>query len=134
MVNENALESRIDKARELHKSGYNCCQCVLMAFPELHGLTNQQAAAISAGAGGGIGGQGEVCGVVSAMTMLAGLKHWNSPADKAEVYRRVRELSDIFKTRHGSLLCRELKCGKTPCQELIVNGVEIFANYIENAK
>ena len=54
----------------------------------------------------------EVCGTVSAMAMLSGLKKgFTDPEDlegKAETYALVRRMSDELKAEHGSILCREL--------------------------
>lgn len=50
------LEQRKERARALHKQGYNCSQCVVMVFEDVHGLSEDVAARASAGFGGGIGG------------------------------------------------------------------------------
>ena len=45
------LEERIERARALHKKGYNCSQCVVMVFDDVHGLSDDVAARVSAGFG-----------------------------------------------------------------------------------
>ena len=47
------LEQRKERARALHKQGYNCSQCVVMVFDDVHGLSDEVAARASAGFGGG---------------------------------------------------------------------------------
>ena len=44
-----SLEERINRARDLHKSGYNCSQCVFMIFDDIHGMDAETAAKVSAG-------------------------------------------------------------------------------------
>lgn len=54
----------------------------------------------------------EVCGVVSAMAMLTGLKQgFTDPADetaKTAAYEKVRVMSDRIKAETGSIICKEL--------------------------
>ena len=54
----------------------------------------------------------EVCGTVSAMALLEGLKEGNTdPLDKAaqgRTYETVRALSDSFTEENGSIICRDL--------------------------
>ncbi|MEE0975562.1 MAG: C-GCAxxG-C-C family (seleno)protein, partial [Muribaculaceae bacterium] len=77
------LDERISRARQLHKEGYNCAQCVVMVFDDIYDLDTDTAAKVSAGMGGGVGGQRQVCGTVSGMAMTLGLVQYASPADKA---------------------------------------------------
>lgn len=54
----------------------------------------------------------EVCGAVSAMALLAGLKDGNiNPEDeegRERIYLLVREMSDRFREENGTIICREL--------------------------
>ena len=54
----------------------------------------------------------EICGAVSAMAMLAGLKEGNDDPEneeaKAHIYALVRDMSAKFKEKEGTLICREL--------------------------
>ena len=61
-----------EKARELFKTGLNCSQSVVAAFADVLGLSEQTAARLSAGLGGGVGRQREVCGAVSGAAMVLG--------------------------------------------------------------
>ena len=38
------FEERIEKAVEFFKSGYNCSQSVVLAFADMYGFTQEQAA------------------------------------------------------------------------------------------
>ena len=54
----------------------------------------------------------EVCGAVSAMFAIAGLKKgYVSPTDdnaKAQHYELIQKLAELFKTKHQTIICREL--------------------------
>lgn len=127
------LDERKNKALDLRRQGFNCSQSVLLAFADITNLSAQDAARLSIGFGGGFGGQGEVCGVVSAMTIVAGYASQGSPEDKRTVYPHICRLCKEFEDNNGSLLCRVLKNEKKKsCNELILNGIEILYKDISN--
>ena len=101
-----------EKARALFHEGYNCAQSVFLAFSEDLELDFETAAKLSSSFGGGMGRLREVCGAVSAMFMIAGLrKGYTAPNDdavKAEHYHRIQALAAEFREHHGTILCREL--------------------------
>lgn len=107
------LEERVEKAKFLFKEGgYNCCQAVVLAYNDVFGISDEVAAAMSSGFGGGLGRMREVCGSVSGMVMLAGLMR---PADDPSVkewrtanYALVQEMAGEFKAINGSIICKEL--------------------------
>ena len=66
------LEERIESARALRAQGYNCAQCVMAVFPEVHGLPQDVALRLSTGLGGGVGGSQNICGVLSSVALLDG--------------------------------------------------------------
>ena len=94
----------------------------------------------------------EVCGTVSGMFMAAGLAFSMPDNDKAKQYKIVQELAQKFKDKNGSIICRELLQGiesstspipsertetyykKRPCVELVGDSVEIFEEYLKEAK
>ena len=107
------IEERVKKARRLFKEGgYNCCQAVVLAYNDVFGLSDETAAALSSGFGGGMGRMREVCGSVSGMVLLAGLlKPATDPSDKAARtgnYALVQEVAGEFKAINGSIICRDL--------------------------
>lgn len=123
-----------DQAVELFKTGACCSQAVFCAFAEDYGMDMETAMKVSAGLGGGVGRQREVCGAVTGATLALGLKYG---PDKAAVYPHVQELCARFKAECGSVVCRELLDGtgatqggapeartetyykKRPCAELV---------------
>lgn len=121
------LEERKERARQLHKQGYNCSQCVVMVFDDVHGLSEDVAARAAAGFGGGVGGMRQICGAVSGMTMLEGLVKYSHPADKPMLYAEVKAAAQEFAELNGSLICGELlRPGRKPCMELIEDAITII--------
>ena len=106
------VQEREKKAGDLFKAGYNCCQAVAMTFADVLGLPEDEVARLASGFGGGMGRMREVCGTVSAMTMVAGaLIPANDVADKAAKtanYALVQDMADEFRRMNGSIICREL--------------------------
>ena len=106
------VEEREQKAAELFKAGYNCCQSVAMTFADVLGLPEDEVARLTSGFGGGMGRMREVCGTVSAMTMVAGaMIPANDVSDKAAKtanYALVQDMAGEFKQMNGSIICREL--------------------------
>lgn len=103
---------RVEEAVRLFTMGFNCCQSVFGAYADLFGMDREEALRLASPMGAGIGRMREVCGTVSAMAMLSGLADGNSdPGDKEKktaVYQRVRDMSDEFAEKNGSIICREL--------------------------
>lgn len=124
-----SLEERINRARQLHKEGYNCSQCVFMVFDDVHGMDSDVAARVSSGFGGGVGGQRQVCGAVSGMTMMLGMTKFSQPTDKPSLYKTVQDYSSEFKELNESIVCGELlKPGRKPCMSLIEDAITIIHN------
>lgn len=101
-----------DKAVGYFKDGYNCAQAVFLAFAEDFGFDNETALKLSSSFGGGMGRLREVCGAVSSMFAVAGLKcGYTEPDDdeiKSEHYKRIQMLAEKFKSQYGTIICREL--------------------------
>ena len=138
------------KAAELFLSGYNCAQAVAVAFTDVTGLTEQQAAKMASAFGGGMGRMREVCGAVSGMLMVAGLLYgYDTPGDdvsKKAHYTLVQELAGQFRNEVGSIVCREILknppsdpnhtprtaefYAKRPCARMVILAGQILDRYI----
>lgn len=94
------------------KSGYNCAQSVFLAFSSEFGFDDETALKLSSSFGGGMGRLREVCGAVSSMFAIAGLKcGYSTPNDdeiKAKHYELIQKLAEKFKEKYGTIICREL--------------------------
>lgn len=101
-----------EKAANNFRDGYNCAQSVLLAFANKIGLKEDEALKLASSFGGGMGRLREVCGAVSAMFMIAGiLKGYTEPNNdvvKANHYKLIQDLAAEFKSKHGTIICREL--------------------------
>ena len=101
-----------DKAAKNFKLGYNCAQSVFLAFANELGFDDETALKLSSSFGGGMGRLREVCGAVSSMFAVAGLKKgYVSPNDdeiKAKHYELIQSLAEEFKAKFGTFICREL--------------------------
>lgn len=141
-------------AREYFEQGYNCSQAVVLAFAPDLGLDEKTAVLVSSAFGGGMGRLREVCGTVSGMFMVLGMKYGSdSPDDygkKKELYRRVQSLAEEFKCDNGSIICRDLLgltekkpdsyapekrsaeyYKKRPCSELVEYAANLLNEYIK---
>lgn len=100
------------KAKELFEQGFNCAQSVFCTHCEKVGIDFETGLKLSSSFGGGMGRLREVCGAVSAMLMLIGLKEgYTSPNDdkiKEEHYAKVQSLAKEFEAKFGTIICREL--------------------------
>lgn len=68
------MNSRVEDAVRTFEEGYNCAQSVFVTYADLFGMEREMALKLASPMGAGIGRMRQVCGTVSAMAMLAGLK------------------------------------------------------------
>lgn len=144
--------TRKEKAMQSFLDGYNCAQCMMVAFEDMLTIDLDTALKISSPFGGGMGRLREVCGSVSGMFMVLGyLKGYNEPGDyagKKELYEHIQELARRYEEANGSIICRELLglnvkkeeatpekrteeyYKKRPCAEKIGSAAEILEAYL----
>ena len=106
-----AISERAKQAVRNFAQGCNCAQSVLLAYADVLGLTQEQAAMVSVGFGGGIGRLRDNCGAFSAAVMLCGALEGPQGADadvRTDVYRRVQLTHARFLEKTGSISCAEL--------------------------
>ena len=106
------MEDKVKKAGDLFLKGYNCAQSVFCAFCEDFNIDFETGLKMSSSLGGGMGRLREVCGAVSSMFLIAGLKYGytenNNDIVKANHYKLIQTLSEEFKKHTGKIICREL--------------------------
>lgn len=102
----------IEKSAKLFQEGYNCAQSVFAAFAPLYGMDEKFALKLASSFGAGMGRMREVCGTVSAMSMLASLENGNvDPNDttaKQANYELVRRFANEFQRKNKTIICKEL--------------------------
>ncbi len=137
------MMDRVARAAELQKMGHNCAQATLCAFLDKTNLDFETAVKLTEGFGGGVGGKREVCGVVTAMAMIASFEiSSGDPKNKytkKETYAKVAELMDKFEAEHGSTICRDLlgltgKLKAKPCTEYVKQGVALIERELYGEK
>jgi C_GCAxxG_C_C family probable redox protein len=108
---EESMMTRTEFAVTRFKEGFRCSQAVLEAWAPEFGLDPALAREIALPLAGGSALGGE-CGAVTGAFLVVGLHCGVSRADDAEgfneVFSKVRELANRFKSLHGSLNCFEL--------------------------
>ena len=110
---KNTIElDKVKKSGDLFLEGYNCAQSVFGTYCEDFGIPFEQGIKMASSFGGGMGRLREVCGAVSAIFMIAGLKYGytepNNDEMKAQHYKRIQDLAEEFKKEYGTIICREL--------------------------
>ena len=139
------------KAAELFLSGYNCAQAVAVAFTDVTGLTEAQAAKMASAFGGGMGRMREVCGAVSGMLMVLSYVYgYDTPGDdvsKKRLYGQVQALAAGFREENGSIICREILknppsdpnptprtaefYAKRPCAKMVMTAARLLEQFME---
>lgn len=104
-------DERVAVANELHKSGYNCSQAVACAFADKVDLDETALFRVTEAFGLGMGDMQSVCGALSGANLLAGLINSKGPETitKGATYRLARDMSELFRNKNGSTVCKELK-------------------------
>lgn len=147
------MNNHQERAEALFKQGYNCAQSVFAAYSDELGMYMVTALKLSSSFGGGMGRLREVCGAVTGMFMVAGLKNgYSDPADKeakAKHYKLIQELANQFKAQNDFIICRELLglskpedspvpeertehyYSSRPCVELVKSAARILDKYLE---
>ncbi len=142
-----------EKAVTLFTQGYNCAQSVFVAFSDVTGMDEELAKRLSSSFGGGMGRMREVCGTCSAMFMIAGILYGEGTETdhsiKTEHYKRIQYLSEEFRKKHETIICRDLLKGLAvtstptpekrteqyykvrPCVKFVRTAAEILDRYLE---
>lgn len=145
--------TRKEKAMQSFLDGYNCAQCMMLAFEDMLTIDLDTALKIASPFGGGMGRLREVCGSVSGMFMVLGfIKGYNEQGNyegKKELYEHVQELARRYEEANGSIICRDLLglnvkkeeatpekrteeyYKKRPCAEKIGSAAEILEAYLQ---
>ena len=126
----------MNKAKEsvsCFNEGFSCSQAVFSTYAVDMGVNRETALKVSQAFGGGMGGMGETCGAVTGAFMVIGLKYGRTRADddeaKIKTYKLVKEFTEKFKARNGTIICRELLgCDiGTPEGQRIAKEEELFS-------
>lgn len=133
------MESRVEKALEKHKSGYNCAQAVACVYCDLVGMDEMTAFRATEAFGAGMGAMQATCGAVSGAVLLAGLKNscgdLQNPVSKGRTYQLSRKIVEEFKAKNTSVVCKDLKGVETgkkicSCDECIADAARLVEQIV----
>ncbi len=106
---------RRDRAVELFRRDFNCCQAVFAAYRQADRLDEDTALRLASVFGAGIACSGaELCGAVTGALMAISMKHGSAAPDadvgaaKERAYALGRQLLSEFTERVGSCRCEEI--------------------------
>jgi C_GCAxxG_C_C family probable redox protein len=103
---------KVEIAVSFFNQGFNCSQSILASYCEQFGFEREKALKIASGFGGGMGAMAQTCGAVTGAFMVLGLKHGSTYASdrqaKLNTYKLIREFTEKFKARNGSIICKDL--------------------------
>jgi len=125
---------------------------MLSTYGPQFGLNHELALKVSGAFGGGMARMGGTCGAVTGAFMVIGLEHGKTKNEdeqaKERAYSLIREFVDRFKSRNGSIVCRELlgydistpegmklirekKLTTTLCPKFVQDAAEIIEQILE---
>lgn len=93
-----------------HFPQYNCAQAVFSRYASALKIDEKTTLKIASGFGGGMA-CAETCGAVTGSYMVIGMKHGHfepDPDKKAHTKLQIQKFNEKFKSKHGSLICKEL--------------------------
>ena len=106
------MSEKVKAAVACFREGFSCSQSILSTWSGEFGLERETALRVASAFGGGMASLGEVCGAVTGALVVIGLKHGQIQARDSQAkdrnYALVRDFAERFRSRNGSLLCREL--------------------------
>jgi C_GCAxxG_C_C family probable redox protein len=106
------IDDAIAKAKQFFSGNNNCAQSVMKAVLSEKKMDFDQITPLSAGFGGGVAHEGNVCGAVSGAIAALGVlnsRHYTDVIEHKEAtYSSAEEFIRRFKKIHGSILCNSL--------------------------
>ena len=104
--------NKVEQAVSCFKDGFNCAQAIFSVYGQEYGLDPKTALKIACGFGAGMGCMAETCGAVTGAFMVIGLKYGRTDildiSAKESTYQRVRDFTEKFRSRNGSIVCSKL--------------------------
>lgn len=117
------------EAMLLFKSGHTCSQSVLLACAPQYGLSRETALALASSFSGGVARSGELCGAVSGMLMILGMKYPivpGQPETKRLNFEKVQAALASFRSEMGAVRCDELlRIRKGGCSDCVACAVRL---------
>lgn len=125
---------RKEIALELRRNGFNCAQAVAVAFSNVLGSDPIHTFKMAEPFGFGLGDGEDLCGCISAMALMVGMKKSDgeieNPKTKRQSYRTISTMKEEFRSRVGESTCRKIKEGNISCNECIAISCELLDKYL----
>lgn len=133
-----------EKAEDNFRRRFNCCQAVACAACESYGISPEDMFRMTEGFGLGMGGLKDTCGAVTGMFLVISLA--NSAGDpedpmktKMDTYQKIQEAAELFRTKKGSIYCRDLKTQEGPqplpcCMDCVKEAGQILDDMLKKWK
>ena len=117
------MSDRSERAVLLKQGKSNCAQAVALAFSDITHMSEEDIFKIAQAFGGGLGGMDGHSGAA----VIIGLLY----DDKKTAMMKIRNISEAFKDRNKTLICRELKGidtgeAKRSCDDCVRDAVEFL--------
>jgi len=92
-------------------NGFACSESILLGFQDVLDLEENIIPQIGTAFGGGVCGQGLICGALQASFMILGLKYGRKKPseDRTVLYEKGRHLMDRFRKQYGTLNCKGIR-------------------------
>jgi C_GCAxxG_C_C family probable redox protein len=89
---------------------YNCCESVLLALSDHLGIKNELMPKIGTAIGAGVSLNGLLCGSISSVVILIGLKYGRTTPEEnpQPAWQMADKYVSSFKDKFGAVNCREL--------------------------
>ena len=120
-----------EEALACHAKGYNCAQSVLIANQSRTNFTEEDAAAIAAGLGGGARCR-ELGGAVNGAIITFG-RSLQQAGRSSEMTRIQKEYLNRFQSHFGALRCADLKAKRISCDDIISYSAELTEELLDEA-
>ena len=130
-----------NKAKNYHKEGINCAECVMRSFLDYHDTgMSEEIMCMATGFGGGIGRSRSICGAISGSVMALGtVKGRRDPFNKETAKERSQEVTELYvpfrnmfeelEEHFGTVICKEMLSSKKNCNETIRYCASVLARY-----
>lgn len=127
------MNSRTEEAVKLKHNNHNCAQAVACTYADIAGVDREILYKINQAFGGGLGTMEGHCGAISGAATIVSLLG----NDKKTTMKDMREISNAFKERNGSVICKDLKGIETgkilrSCDDCVRDAAEFLEKILED--
>ena len=134
--------NRVELAIENHKKGCNCAQAVALAYVDVLQMDAEKVYHLTEALGGGVGGLRQICGAVSAGSLVLGYQKSNDALYekkyRLDTYDLIKEYVEKFQEIDGTYQCGELlelrkekQSNFTTCTDCVRKAAELIEEFLQ---